>query len=155
MQALLKVTHRATVRLCTLPDSHLLHRIVAKAATSLPKKHRSPVNNLLEQHRVNPKRMEKIKPALFSPQSQPRFKTRMATTREESIVKEVEDQADFKIYTDGSGNDENTGAAAVIYKKCQKELIGCLQVFTGPRSEHNTYGGDWDTAGSLACARNT
>jgi ribonuclease HI len=136
---LLKVTHRATVRLCTLPDSHPLRRIVAKAATSPPKTHRSPIDNLLEKHKVNPRILEKIKPALLSPQSRPRFKTRMAATREESIAKEAEDQADFKIYTDGSGNDGNTGAAAAIYRKGHKEPIGCLQRFIGPMTEHNTY----------------
>ncbi len=61
---------------------------------------------------------------------------------EESIEEEAKDQADYRIYSDGSGNDENAGVAAVMYKKGQGPKTNSLQLFVGPRSKHNTYEGE-------------
>ncbi len=58
---------------------------------------------------------------------------------EESIEEEAKDQADYRIYSDESGNDENAGVATVMYKKGQGPKTNSLQLFVGPRSKHNMY----------------
>ena len=83
--------------------------------------------------------MEKIVPTPNSPQSPQSFATKIVSTREESIEEEAKDQAEYKIYSDGSGNNENTGAAAVMYRKGQVPRTRSLQLHMGPRSKHNTY----------------
>jgi ribonuclease HI len=83
--------------------------------------------------------MEKILPTTRSPYHSPKFQTTIASTREESIEMEKQDDADYRIYTDGSGHDENTGAAAVLYKKGREAPIKTLQYHLGRKDEHNSY----------------
>jgi ribonuclease HI len=67
------------------------------------------------------------------------FKVTTADTREESMELEKHDKADFRIYTDGSGNEGNTGAAAVMYKKGRTTPIKTLQYHLGSKDDHNSY----------------
>jgi hypothetical protein len=124
---LLKNTHRAVVRLCTLPNSHPLHDIVLHAATSKSIKHPSPIDNLNGLFRLDPKNIELILPTVQSPHHILKFKVTTADTREESMELEKHDKADFRIYTDSSGNEGNMGAAAVMYKKGRTTPIKTLQ----------------------------
>jgi ribonuclease HI len=136
---LLKVAHRAAVRLCTLPNSHPLHEAVLQASTSRPDKLLSPLDNLSNIFQLDPTSMEKILPTTRRSHHAPRFQIAMEDTREESIEMEKQDDADYRIYTNGSGNDENTGAAAVIYKKGHATPLKILQYHLGPKDEHNSY----------------
>lgn len=51
---LLKSTHRAAIRLCTLPDTHPLHRYVEQAAANPPKTHMSAIDFLMKSFKLNP-----------------------------------------------------------------------------------------------------
>jgi len=44
------------------------------------------------------------------------FTTTIAESKEESIKDEEKDEADIKVYTDGSGYEGNVGTAAVLYR---------------------------------------
>jgi len=136
---LLKNTQRAVVRLCTLPNSHPLHDIVHQAATSKPAKHLTPIDNLDGLFHLDPKNTESIIPTAQSPYHIQKFKVTTADTREESIELEKNNKADYRIYTDGSGIEGNTGAVAVMYKKGRKTLIKSLQYYLGPKEDHNSY----------------
>ena len=46
--ALAKATHRAMIRLLTLPDTHLLHPLIVSTRENLPSKHLSPIASLLQ-----------------------------------------------------------------------------------------------------------
>lgn len=52
---------------------------------------------------------------------------------------EKADNADFKIYSDGSIHLDSIGAAALLYKNRQARSLKSLQVYMGPLEKHNTY----------------
>ena len=57
--ALLKATHRALTRMLILPPTHPLHNIVTYTRNNLPRKHVSPLANLLRIFKMNGMKMEK------------------------------------------------------------------------------------------------
>ena len=69
----------------------------------------------------------------------PRIKTSIAKNREDSISYERNDKADFKAFSDGSGQDNGIGAAAILYKKNFVRPVKDVQAYLGTKSKHNTY----------------
>ena len=67
------------------------------------------------------------------------FTTSIAESREDSISLELNDTADYRAYSDGSGQEDDIGASAILYKKGQARPVASLQAFLGPKSKHNTY----------------
>lgn len=135
---LLKTTHRAAIRLCTLPETHLLHETINEAVMSQPSKHFSPIDNLLNRFQLNPSKFERINPCIKNPNDINEITTKL----EEKVAatkSEENDNADYRIYSDGSGNEENIGAAAVMYKKGRKTPIKTLQFYLGSSEHHNTF----------------
>ena len=53
----------------------------------------------------------------------------IASSREESKEADADDEATFKVYTDGSGQDGMAGAAVVLYKG--HTLVGSLRYHLG------------------------
>ncbi len=114
---LLKATHRAATRHCTLPSSHPLHRMIQEASEEKKVTYHSPLNEMAVLFGLKPDKMETIEPASVDPHLEDKFKTTVAKTREETMEHEKHDDADFRVYTDGSGNNKEVGASAVMYKK--------------------------------------
>jgi ribonuclease HI len=83
--------------------------------------------------------METITPFPLLIRSKVRFTTTKAASRKESIRAEATDEADFKIFTDGSGIDNEIGAAAVLYRKGRMMSARRIKAYLGHSSEHNTY----------------
>ena len=137
--SLLKATHRAAVRICTLPHTHPLHSIITSIKADPPKKHPSPLANLLRIFKLRTKNIETITPRAQCNIRQPNYLVNVAGSREESIKQEKEDKADYKIFSDGSGMDEGVGAAAILYSKGRLTPIRELKYFLGSPSKHNTY----------------
>jgi ribonuclease HI len=135
---LLKTCHRATTRICTLPRTHPLHQMIRSAANKRAKKHLGPIDHLLGRFQINPSKLETIYPANKGAQRDT-LVTRIANTRESVIEQEKRDNAEFRIYSDGSGNNGKTGAAAVLYRKGQAEPLKTIQKYIGPAREHNTF----------------
>ena len=86
--------------------------------------------------------MEVVNPVGQALYQLPRVKTRIPATRELSIEEEGLDQADFKVFSDGSGQEGRIGAAAVIYKKGRSAPLRHLKAYLGPSTKHNTYEGE-------------
>ena len=137
--ALLKATHRATIRMLTLPDTHPLHPIIEQTRNSPPKKHPSPIANLLRTFKLRKKKLEIIMPVAQCPPRPAKLNTKIASSREESIKQEKDDKANFKVFSDGSGLNNDIGAAAILYKKGRFTPLDRLKVFLGPSSKHNTF----------------
>ena len=139
--ALLKATHRAAIRLLTLPCTHPLFPIIVTTKANLPlaRKHPSPIENLLRTFKLRRIQIETILPTAQCPLQVPKFPIKIAASREESIKFEKEDPADFKVYSDGSGLDGDVGAAAVLYRKGRFTPVSTLKYCLGPSSKHNTY----------------
>jgi ribonuclease HI len=57
------------------------------------------------------------------------------------------DIADFKVFSDGSGQENGIGAAAILYKKGFIRPLKTIQVYLGPKTKHNTY--EAEAAGAL------
>ena len=60
-------------------------------------------------------------------------------SRKISIKSEATDDADYKIYSDGSCLNNGVGAAAIIYKKNRITPLKSLKVYLGSPEDHNTY----------------
>ena len=63
----------------------------------------------------------------------------MASTRKESIAMEARDDADYKIFSDGSGQENRIGSAAILYRKRKISQVETLQKYLGTPNKHNTY----------------
>jgi ribonuclease HI len=83
--------------------------------------------------------METIYPAVTLIQTTPKYTTKIDPNREASIASESADDADFKLYSDGSGQDNGLGAAAILYEKRRARPVRRLQVYLGTPDKHNTY----------------
>ena len=137
--ALLKATHRATIRMLTLPDTHPLHSIVRSMREHPPTKHLGPIPSLLKTFKIDHEKFEVILPTALYTLRPPEFSTTIANTRKDSISFEKNDTADFKAYSDGSGFNDGVGAAAILYKKGRFTPINKLKIYLGPTTDHNTY----------------
>ena len=148
---LLKICHRATLRLCTLPETHPLHVVVEREARTMnnDQAHQGAIKQLLRIFELKPDNLEKISPETSDPARPNNFTIRITETREESMKIEEEDNSDIKMYTDGSGHDNRVGAAAVMYLKGALHPIKTLRLYLGTLSEHTTYEGE-ATGGILA-----
>ena len=137
--ALLKACHNAITRTLTLPDTHPLHSITTYAKRRPPNKHLSPIDTLIKQFNLRHTTLEMIQPTVCINNNNRNYSTKTESNREDSIHFESLDNADFKIYTDGSGHDNGIGAAAILYAKGRARHMKSLQAYLGSTDEHNTY----------------
>ena len=62
---MLKVCHRALVRLCTLPELHPLHQVIREYRSVHARKHRMPLHKLMDLFpEIHPDKLETITPDL-------------------------------------------------------------------------------------------
>jgi ribonuclease HI len=137
--ALLKANHRSTVRILTLPPSHPLHRIVTTIRERPPTKHASPLANLIKLYDLAETKMETIIPTAQLTLPAPSFTVKISDSRKDSIEQESKDDADYKVFSDGSGFNDGIGAAAILYAKNRITPTSKLKMFLGPSTKHNTY----------------
>ena len=145
--ALLKACHRAMVRTLTLPSSHPLHRIIAKAKRYPPEKHLSSLDQLLKTFKLGNAKIETIDSANRITSSSAQFTTNIAKNREASITNEHDDKADYKVYSDGSGQEDGIGASTIMYKRGTARPVRMLQLYLGSKKKHNTY--EAEAAGAI------
>ena len=134
-----KATHRAIIRILTLPPNHPLHDIVMTVKDNPPTRHASPIANFLRIYKLTNSKLETITPPTQLPRPPNKFTTNISSSREESITNEKDDKADFKVFSDGSGLDGGIGAAAIIYSNERNTPISHLKKYMGPKEKHNTY----------------
>ncbi|PPQ83676.1 hypothetical protein CVT25_006195, partial [Psilocybe cyanescens] len=71
---LLKICHRAIVRMATLSEQHLLHQMIRTTRRATPNlRYKTPIDNLLHIFEIDPTRFEPIHPARITPTYQPPF----------------------------------------------------------------------------------
>ena len=139
--ALKKACYRAILRTLTLPQSHPLHRIIRKAKRHPPEKHLGPLDELIRIFKLRNINFETIDPErqnfagimVFKPN------TNIAPTRDISIAFKLTDNADYKAFSDGSGQENGIGASAILYKRGFVRPIKEIQAYLGPKTKHNTY----------------
>ena len=131
------ICHRATLRLASLPATHLLHKPIRTCARHLVKHHPSPLHSLFHTFSIKADTLETITPALQCPNEPNTFTTEIAETRDDSKRDDIEDDSNVRIYTDGSGADKQAGAGAVLYRNDQ--LLSSLRYCLGPLDRHTTY----------------
>jgi len=145
-----RICHTATVRAATLPASHPTQAMVRGYHKTPAKTHLMPLQKLLECFKIKPQCFETIMPDPRPPTYKRVFTTTIAESKEESIKDEEKDEADIKVYTDGSGYEGNVGAAAVLYRKGAEEPEKILRYHLGPLTKHTTFEGE--AVGSILAA---
>jgi ribonuclease HI len=129
-----RLAYRSALRLAMLPTSHPLHKRVARASGRYVQHHRSPLHNLLHTYHIDPKQIETLKSVMHSPGWIPALQTSIAPNEKEAIKADANDNADVKVYANGSGIDGNIGAAAVTtLPKCE------LHFHLSTEDEHIVY----------------
>jgi ribonuclease HI len=137
--ALRRTCYNATVRSLTLPNTNPIHQVIQKAKRRRPSKFPGPFDRLLKQFGLTNTKLETIYPVATIIRSNNRYSTKIDHTREDSIKFESTDDADFKIFSDGSGHDNGIGSAAILYVKGRTRPIRSIQAFIGTSDKHNTY----------------
>src|SRR6202522_577188 len=132
--------YRAAIRLASTHPSHPLYKTTHKAAKSYPKRHPSPLNNILHTSKIKPNSLETIAPRPRPPHWKPPFTTSIPTSKEDACQAELDDEADIKIYTDGSGKEGHIGAAAVLYHGFRVPRTARFHV--GSSNEHTVFEGE-------------
>ena len=116
-----KLCQRATIRMCTLPDSHPLALQVRRAAAHYVKHHHSALHMLLHLY-VTPdmlRRMERIQPVRHPPNWDPPVFTCIPASKDDALDA---DEAWARrhgvlVYTDGSEIGGKVGASAVLQRR--------------------------------------
>jgi ribonuclease HI len=126
-----KLRHRAATRLGTLPVDHPLWKDVRKPTKHSIKRHRGPIDDLVQTFKIQPECMETIQPIRQSPRWEFQGEV-VILSGQEAVDFEAADQTALKIYTDGSGVEGRVGAAAVMFHKglevrAERFHLGSLQ----------------------------
>ena len=103
--ALLKTCHHALIWILTLPEYHLLRQIINKAKWDPLTKHLSPIDLLPKHFNIKDTKMETIYPAAVIKCTKDKFTTSIDSNRNDSITSESNDNADYKLFSDGSGRE--------------------------------------------------
>lgn len=136
---------RSYIRLCTLPESHMLNGHVWAAHSNKAQHKEKPYPLLSMAHRndIPPSYVEKIGPRKRPPTYTPAFDAHIDESRKDSIENEGNDKSRIKIYTDGSGIDDKVGAAALMYVDDEQEPRKILHYHLGAKSDYSTYDAEW------------
>ncbi|OBZ69759.1 hypothetical protein A0H81_10502 [Grifola frondosa] len=135
-----KICHRAITRICTLPETHPLHRHLRWAGRKFVANHRSALTELLFAYNLHAEYTETILPTRFHPRWKPPHNIEIASDKEEAIRKEQKWQhlPGMRVYSDGSDIDGGVGAAAVLFKP-GRPGYSVLRFHLGPSTDHSVY----------------
>ena len=110
-----KICHRSMVRICTLPQTNPVASQAVKYFYKPAKKHQTNIQKLISLFEIDPSTYETIPAASRPPVFHLPFDIAIADSKEEAIEEEARDNANIRIYTDGSSQNGSVGAAAVLY----------------------------------------
>jgi len=111
-----RVLYRAASRLATLPQSHPLSKHVSRAAKRYVKSHRAPMHEILHAFNVQPTRFETITLCSRSPKWHPPFSVHVSKSKADAVGAADTSHADTVVYSDGSGQDGQIGAGAMLFR---------------------------------------
>ncbi|KAF8808247.1 hypothetical protein BYT27DRAFT_7027512, partial [Phlegmacium glaucopus] len=110
-----KICHRALTRICSLSSINPVALQAVKYHERPVKRHITNIQHLLKLFGINPSTLEDIPAATKPPSYRLPIDITIASSKEESIEEESKDEANIRIYTDGSSQNGFVGAAAVMY----------------------------------------
>jgi len=145
-----RICHSATIRAVTLPRGHPIRAMVQRYSKAPAKTHLPPLQKMIKRFQIKPQHYKTIMPDPRSPTYKKTFTSTIAESKEESIKEEKKDEADIRIYTDGSGYKGSVRAAAVLYRKGVQEPMKTLHFHLGSLKKHTTYEGE--AVGSILAA---
>lgn len=142
--AINKICCQAALRFATLPKTHLLHRHVKSAIKRHPKKFPSPLHRLMAAFPYRPDSIETIQAVRLHPKWQRGFSARIAPDKKSAIEEDINDKAQVKLYSDGSGIDGSIGASAVLlhYHPQGGVTKRTLRYRLGSDKKHDVYEGE-------------
>src|ERR1700761_4911844 len=108
-----KLLYCKTVRMATLPCTHPMHKGFLRAADCYVKKHWSPLHELAHAFDIHPDQFETIPSFRHTARWRPALKTIADESKEDTEENIANADAEFQVFTDGSGGDGGIGAVAV------------------------------------------
>ena len=112
-----RICHRATLRLASLPEMHLLHSMFHTRTKRYIKSHRSLLHELASIYSITPDNIELTSPTRLPPAYDLKAKVPTLPMNEEVLEDEQTGEEDIQVFSDGSGLDGQVGAAAVMYQR--------------------------------------
>lgn len=134
-----KTCHRNITRLCTLPKSHPVLCIAKRCIAPIDQKHLTNLHLLIRRFNLDPKDIETINPPKYTSADPLPVTVIIDNSRKDSIRNEEQEKARYKIYSDGSGQNGQAGAAAVLMEWDNPTPSKILRYHLGPLSRHTTY----------------
>src|SRR5271168_3360260 len=131
---------RSAVRLATRGPRHPLYSVINKAAGRYPKRHASPLHDILHLSKIAPFRFETIDCRPRHPSWSSPFRIDIAPSKEDAVKADRDCEADIKIYSDGSGKDGKVGASAVLYFGFR--VPRTARFYLGRSTQHTVYEGE-------------
>jgi ribonuclease HI/endonuclease/exonuclease/phosphatase family metal-dependent hydrolase len=135
-----KCRHNAALRLATLPETHPLHKPVRNAAARLVKRYPTPMHDLMHRFNIKPGSTEKVQAVRHQANWKSDISTSIPTNGERAMEVIDRDDPDLKIFTDGSGMDDNIGASAVVYRNNREKAS--LRFKLGAIKHHTVFEGE-------------
>ena len=94
---------------------------------------------LLKQFNIGNATLETIYPAVCFVRPTNKYMTTIDQSRKDSIKSEANDNANLKIFSDGLGQENGIGSAAILYRKGRLGQVKLLKAYLGDAGEHNTF----------------
>jgi ribonuclease HI len=98
------------------------------------KAHRSPLHELFKAFKVKPERMEKIENLRRGPRYELHFKVEIAKNKDKAKKQALANEAEYQVFSDGSGIEGKVGAAATLYWNGIEQLT--LRYHLGSATEY-------------------
>ena len=116
---------------------HPLAKHVSKTSSRYVKRHRALVHEITHAFNIWPDEFEVINLVRFSPKWSPKFPIQVSMSRPAAMDAAQADQADMRVYSDGSGIYGNIRAATMLYR--DRELKAILKKNLGEEDGHMVF----------------
>lgn len=130
----------AAACIALMPQTHPLYK-PARRAAKFVKRHRAPLHHIMKAMGRHPNDMETIAIVWHPPDWRCPFKITIDGTVEEAEERERHNEAEIRIYSDGSGHKGRIGAAAVLYRRFRRE-VRVLRKCLGSDKDHTVFEGE-------------
>ena len=136
----LKACQRSSLRMATLPKAHLLYGAVRRCHKLFTRRHKSPLHHIMSCLHLEPNEIEEIGPVRRDPRWISKVGTIIEENKEAAKRRQSEEEADVRVYTDGSGIEGGIGAAAVLLRGNRPPKH--LKYHLGSSEHHIVFGGE-------------